>query len=93
MSCVGKVNVYTCPVCRGETVTIDVDEGVTPFMIACRATARCNGWAKSSMYRPRTGHAPPAWEWYKPSASEAAKLSPGMRAHVEMGGLDLRRKV
>lgn len=88
----GQVNVYTCGMCRGETVTVDVDNGVTPFMLRCRATEGCVGDATSSFYRPRAGHAEPAWEWYKPSASEVAKLSPGMRAHVEMGGLEIRKR-
>src|SRR3974377_965449 len=29
-------NVYTCRKCGGHTVTVDRDEGVTPFMIGCR---------------------------------------------------------
>lgn len=32
-----RINVYTCRECGGHTVTVDVDEGVTPFMIRCRA--------------------------------------------------------
>ena len=36
----GYKNIYTCPKCGGQTVTIDVDEGVTPFMLRCRATGK-----------------------------------------------------
>lgn len=32
-----RVNVYVCQKCGGHTVTVDVDEGVTPFMIGCHA--------------------------------------------------------
>jgi len=28
-----RENVYTCPKCHGHTVTVDVDEGVTPLTI------------------------------------------------------------
>lgn len=32
-----RINVYVCQKCGGHTVTVDVDEGVTPFMIGCHA--------------------------------------------------------
>lgn len=32
-----RINVYVCEKCHGHTVTVDVDEGVTPFMIGCHA--------------------------------------------------------
>lgn len=32
-----RINVYVCEKCGGHTVTVDVDEGVTPFMIGCHA--------------------------------------------------------
>ena len=32
-----RVNVYVCRKCGDHTVTVDVDEGVTPFMIGCHA--------------------------------------------------------
>lgn len=35
-SMVGYENVYTCQKCGGRVTTIDVDQGVTPFMIRCR---------------------------------------------------------
>lgn len=88
----GAVNVYTCPVCAGETVTIDVDEGVTPFMLRCRATAGCHGMAQSSFYRPRTGHGEPTWEWYRPTPKQARSAGLAMRDHAEKGGLFIRRR-
>lgn len=32
-----RINVYVCRKCGGHTVTVDVDDGVTPFMIGCHA--------------------------------------------------------
>jgi len=32
-----RINVYVCRKCGGHTVTVDVDHGVTPFMIGCHA--------------------------------------------------------
>jgi hypothetical protein len=67
-----KINVYRCQY-GCNTVTVDVDEGVTPFMIKCRAKSRpdrplrpeltgpngeCVGTAQSNMY-PRGPR--PSW--------------------------------
>lgn len=92
MSLANPINVYTCEVCSGETVTIDVDEGVTPFYLDCRATKGCSGIARSSMYRPRAGHASPTWEWYRPTQKQARKSGAAMAEHVRLGGLDIRRR-
>lgn len=46
-----RINVYTCRKCGGYTVTIEIHEGVTPFMLRCRASGRegdCCGMAESS---------------------------------------------
>lgn len=89
-----RINVYTCEECGGETVTIDVHEGVTPFMLRCRATGKegdCDGAAYSCMYRVH-GKPIPKWEWFKPIGSEYNKLSRDMKEHVDKGGLDIRRK-
>ena len=72
---VGKENVYVCEKCGGYTVTIDVDDGVTPFMLGCRANMQeiildgkvvgfaptCKGMAQSASYPkgPRPAHIPP----------------------------------
>jgi hypothetical protein len=93
-----RENVYTCQKCGGFTVTVDVDEGVTPFMLRCRASGRegdCDGTAYSAMYPegPRPKHIPPpAWEWFKPTGSEYRKLSAAMKEHVDRGGLDIRKR-
>lgn len=89
----GQENVYTCTKCGGFTTTIDRDEGVTPFMIRCRAKDGCDGWAQSSFYPkgPRPAHIPPpSIEWYRPSQEEIAGLDPAMREHVGKGGLLMR---
>jgi hypothetical protein len=97
-----RLNVYTCRKCKRHTVTVDVDEGVTPFLIQCRQgpRRRCTGMAVSSFY-PRGPKPPhigePQWEWYKPSDEQLNKLYFGdvldqMREHVEKGGLDLRAR-
>jgi hypothetical protein len=94
---VGRENVYTCPKCKGYTVTIDIDEGVTPFMLRCRANGEnvCDGMATSSFYPqgPRPADIPPpSWEWYKPTGREYRNLSKGMKEHVDKGGLDIRAR-
>lgn len=90
----GRKNIYTCRTCGGKTITVDVDDGVTPFMLGCRASGNegdCKGMAESSFYRVPTDTPDAAWEWFKPTGSEYRKLSREMREHVDKGGLDLRK--
>jgi|HubBroStandDraft_2_1064218.scaffolds.fasta_scaffold74636_4 hypothetical protein len=93
-----RENVYTCEKCGGYTVTVDIDEGVTPFMLKCRASGKegdCEGVALSAMYPkgPRPAHIPePSWEWYKPSAKEIAAMPASWRDHYRKGGLHLRKR-
>ena len=86
-----KPNIYTCRKCGQETVTVDVDEGVTPFIIFCKVTKGCNGHAQSSMYRvpPETADRA-THEWYKPPTMKGLTLAE--REHVERGGLLLRHR-
>lgn len=85
-------NIYDCRLCGGETVTRHVVQGVTPASIECRATAGCRGEAWSRFYRVDPAVEERAeWEWWRPEGREYRKLSRAMRAHVDMGGLDLRR--
>lgn len=47
-----KINSYKCLSCAGITVTLDIHEGTTPFMIEC---TKCHkGLAESSFYRKQT---------------------------------------
>lgn len=82
----GLINQYTCNVC-GETITtVNLDEGTTPAMLACRVTEGCRGNMHSAYYMVDQGLLAD-YEWYKPK-----KLPKGdMRQHVQMGGLLLRK--
>lgn len=85
------LNAYTCRECGERTVTIDVDDGVTPAMIRCRATAGCLGEAWSSWYRATDlAESDATHEWYRPNDDELERMSMALRHHVAMGGLDLR---
>lgn len=89
MSFDGRINVYVCESCGGKTVTKDVDEGVTPFMLCCRATLDCEGYAYSSHYRVDQAQ-PWGWEWFKPTPEEIAAKPEAHRDHYLKGGLDIR---
>lgn len=82
-----RVNQYTCGECGGVITTIDRDEGTTPMFLSCRATDGCDGRMSSSCYRVPKGLVPDH-EWYKP---DKLPREPGMRQHVQMGGLLIRR--
>jgi hypothetical protein len=85
----GKQNRYTCQQCGKHIITVDTDEGTTPFMIGCRATVGCKGHMHSSFYSDAVGT--PTYEWRKPTYTEFAKSSRAMQQHFEMGGLDIHR--
>lgn len=84
-------NAWVCEVCHEATVCVDVDEGVTPFMLRCRATEGCEGMATSRFY-PNEAIPPlmPRWEWYKPGRIRRLFLSRWVREHVKKGGLVIR---
>lgn len=94
----GRLNAYKCPACRGYTVTVDVDRGATPSMLACRATDGCQGVGFSLYYPPPQAWpagvpATPAWEWYRPGEDELGRLrrrDPQAYEHAVRGGLLLR---
>lgn len=86
----GQVNAYYCGACGRHTITINAADGVTPFMIGCRATPGCNGQARSMFYRvPQTTF--PHWEWHVPEPAEWPKLGRETIAHIFQGGMILRR--
>lgn len=93
----GRENAYLCDVCGGYTTTIDVDDGVTPMLLACRASGeegKCTGMARSLGYPsgPRPDAIPsPAWEWYKPGDLELMQIDQELFEHVRKGGLLLRK--
>lgn len=86
-----KKNIYTCDRCSGHIVTVDIDDGVTPFMIACEATQKCHGMMRSSMYRVFDQTLKASHEWYRPSPATGGNLSAGALDHVMKGGLLLRQ--
>ena len=90
MGLTGRLNMYTCDTCHGFIVTINRVEGTTPMELTCRATPGCHGLSESSWYRVSPALVPDH-EWYRPTGDEYARLSPGMRDHVDRGGLDIRR--
>lgn len=84
----GKKNSYTCQGCNGQIITIDVDEGVTPFAIPCRAKEGCKGLMFSAFYRiPQ--FLPAQYEWFKPTSLKGYGRE--MKEHIRKGGLDLRK--
>lgn len=85
---VGAKNRYTCEACGKFIVTIDRDEGVTPFMLKCRATKGCAGTMYSSFYAMRDA-GEPSFEWRKPTQGEYKAMNAAMQDHVDQGGLNL----
>lgn len=83
----GKINEYICPDGH-KIVTINTDEGVTPFILQCRHVG-CNKSAKSQMHLVDQEQEP-THEWVRPIDLE--ELSEWDREHVEMGGLLLKNK-
>ena len=84
----GKKNSYRCETCNGVIVTVDVDDGVTPFLLSCKVTPGCIGMMKSNFYRIDQS-ATAEYEWFKPVSLKG--YSAGMKQHIKMGGLDLRK--
>lgn len=84
---IGRKNLYTCDLCGGEVVTVDLAKGVTPFMIACRATHGCDGAMTSSFYHCNPFR-PAQFEWYRPETVD--DFGPETIEHLEKGGLLLR---
>ena len=92
------VNEYVCPQ-QHRTVTKNMDEGVTPFLIGC-PTCKAAGtppdrepfrypMAESSFYRvpQNLDH---SHEWYRPH--DMADLDTDTADHVRNGGLLLRER-
>lgn len=99
-----RINFYVCEFGHA-TVTVDVDEGCTPFMIGCKHEG-C-GQSSESCFYPRgvsllkglQVNGQPKWEWFKPDGLALHKkygsdpdLLRAMIDHVKSGGLDLRAR-
>ena len=87
-SLLGKLNIYTCDACRGHIVVCDIDTGVTPFMLGCKATPECKGMMKSSMYRVFDQDMAASHVFYRPTTTQF--LDQATLQHVMQGGLLLR---
>lgn len=61
----GKINCYICEKCGKETYTINLEDGVTPFMIKCRH--KCGGSMKSTFYKK---NGVPTMEWWRPESEK-----------------------
>ena len=85
-----KLNQYTCAKCGSTITTIDLEEGVTPFMIGCKVWPTCGGQMYSHFYKV-DGSPKPDYEWFKPTKAEFEELHPLTQAHVKQGGLMLRK--
>jgi hypothetical protein len=85
----GKINNYVCRECSGRIVTVNRDDGTTPFRLLCRVRYGCMGLMQSTFYRCDQSE-PPTHEWFKPSLKWARRKGPDMLQHVKMGGLALR---
>ena len=93
-------NAYFCKSCRKVTITVDIDEGVTPAFIGCPHCKK--SMASSFMYQIpgcmyfgefKNGQMtilPADYEWYKPPDREIVLLSDGEKEHVSKGGLLMR---
>lgn len=90
MNLQGCKNSYTCDRCGASFVTVDRDEGITPFMTNCVNYPECKGTSISAFYRVDQT-AEPTHEWYRPDRIEYGRLSLATKDHVNRGGLLLRR--
>lgn len=82
-----RTNNYECKSCQHITKTIDIDKGVTPFIIRCR---KCNSEAISNFYYDSKPSDKPELQFYRPTLEETYTLSTFAVDHVLKGGLLLK---
>lgn len=85
----GKKNVYKCDGCGKLLVTVDRDDGTTPFMIRCRATTGCTASMISACYRVPQ-ELEPSHHWIRLTDEEATREGHDGQRHHHLGGLFLR---
>jgi hypothetical protein len=72
----GKFNHYACQSCGAITIAFHQDDGVTPFMLRCRATKGCGGDAYSAFYRGSQAAAQvPHVIWFRPTTLADLELA------------------
>lgn len=94
----GKINVYCCELGH-QTVTVDRQPGVTPFLISCPACKKTGitTEAHSAMYKCDQS-LKPTHEFYRPTPAELEEMSKTMSTdeyldelqHLDKGGLSFR---
>jgi len=82
----GQRNAYTCTTCRDQIITVNLEDGTTPFMICCR---KCDGAMHSAFGQVPLGNQP-THGWHKPKGDEYDHLDRLEKDHVDKGGLLLR---
>jgi hypothetical protein len=87
----GEKNIYTCNLCKGHIITVNLVDGTTPMFLPCKATPNCGGEMQSSWYM-NVPDEPPTHEWFKPTDFKIypKRIRAGMKEHVGKGGLDIR---
>lgn len=70
--------------CGYYLITTYADKGVTPFTIPCPRCGSYMNHTKTSKTEPK-GY--PIVKWVRPTYEQYVNLSPGMKHHVEQGGL------
>ena len=88
---IGKRNAYTCGSCRSFIITLDRDEGATPFLIPCVVQRNCSGIMQSALYRGLlvNGEEEVTHEWRKATTVDYRAANTGLKAHYDQGGLAL----
>ena len=86
---IGKKNVYVCQACGRKIVTLDIDEGVTPFMIPCKETEGCEEGLMRSCFYSVDQTLPVNYVWFIPKSLDG--YSESMIEHINKGGLDIRK--
>ena len=91
---VNRENIYICQECNGYIVTVDIDRGTTPMMVACKAIG-CVGRMYSQGYPDgeKPDHIGVAtWYWFRPECNALGLFdeNPDVNDHVLHGGLLLR---
>ncbi len=83
-----RKNVYLCDDCGAGWVSVDMDEGVTPFKDKCPI---CEVGTGTSLFynipQEILAKKPPRVAWQKPTAKDIRKARPVLKQHYENGGL------
>jgi hypothetical protein len=97
---IGQFNHYICEKCGATTVALHEHAGTTPFMLRCRATRGCDGWAQSRMYRcSQEATQRPHVIWFRPKTTselrtvlkgEPRRFRDAIREHFRRGGCLLK---